>query len=641
MLKFTDLSLRRGQRVLFEEVNLSIHAGWKVGITGRNGTGKSSLFALIKGELGSDVGHYTAPPDWVIAHVAQETPALSKSALDYVLDGDTELREIEAALEKAEAEDAGQRIAELHARLESIDGYTATTRAAILLHGLGFSDSQLSLPVASFSGGWRMRLNLAQALMCRSDLLLLDEPTNHLDLDAVYWLEEWLKRYPGTLLLISHDRDFLDRITDHIGHVEQQRIKLFTGNYSDFETRRAEQLAQQQMAFQRQQRQIDHIQKFVDRFRAKATKARQAQSRIKALERMQKIAPAHVDSQFSFEFYPPEKLGDPLLQIENARVGYDETVIIDEIKLSLSPGDRIGLIGPNGAGKSTLIKFLAGELAAQAGKRRECKDLLIGYFAQHQLEQLRASESPLQHLQRLDAEIFDDKATEAEHRKFLGRFGFHGDTALEIIGPLSGGEKARLVLALIVYQKPALLLLDEPTNHLDIDMRHALNMALQDFEGAMVIISHDRHLLRTATDRLLLVNQQHVSEYEGDLDEYKRFILQSTNAESSSTEANEPPKDTPVNRKEQRRLEAEARQQLQPIKNKIKKIETQMDQLNTEKSSLHDQLSQTEIYAEQNKAQLNALLIEQGKVNDALEDLEMDWLRLNDELESLQQAQQG
>lgn len=630
MLKFTDLTLRRGQRVLFENISLTIHAGWKVGVTGRNGTGKSSLFALIQRALFADVGDFSSPPNWVIAHVAQETPALDQSALDYVLDGDRELREVQTALAQAETNNHGERIAELHALLDTIDGYTAPSRAARLLHGLGFKDDQLSNSVKAFSGGWRMRLNLAQALMCRSDLLLLDEPTNHLDLDAVYWLEDWLKSYPGTLLLISHDRDFLDRITDHIAHAEHQRLTLFTGNYSSFEALRAEQLAQQQMSFQRQKRQIDHIQKFVDRFRAQATKARQAQSRIKALERMTKIAPAHVDSQFEFHFSEPEKLSDPLLKIEEARIGYGETTILRSITLRLSPGDRIGLIGPNGAGKSTLIKLLAGEMQPLAGERRECKDLQIGYFAQHQLEQLHEDESPLRHFQKLDP-----KATEADLRKFIGSFGFHGDAALDKIGPLSGGEKARLVLGLIVYQKPALLLLDEPTNHLDIDMRHALNMALQEFEGAMVIISHDRHLLRTATDRLLLINQQRLQEYDGDLDEYKRTLLQQ---ETKPVVPEVADAATPINRKEQRRLEAEERQKLQPIRNSIKKIESKIDKLNAQKSQLHEQLSQSDIYEDANKDKLNALLIEQGQVNETLDALEMDWLTLNEELEIAQQA---
>lgn len=628
MLKFTQLTLRRGKRILFEDVNLIIHPGWKNGITGANGTGKTSLFSLILGELHHDTGEFSLPSDWVIAHVAQETPALTTSAIDYTLDGDAELRQVERDLLEAEEKDEGEHIARLHDRFAAVDGYTARSRAARLLHGLGFTTEHYDQPVKSFSGGWRMRLNLAQALMCRSDLLLLDEPTNHLDLDAVFWLEDWLRSYPGTLLLISHDRDFLDRITDHIAHIEHQHIKLYTGNYSSFEKVRAEQLAQQSIAFQRQQKEIAHIQSFIDRFRAKATKARQAQSRIRALERMSQIAPAHVDSQFHFSFKPPKNLPDPLMQLDNASTGYGDKIILSGIKLTLAPGDRIGLLGPNGAGKSTLIKLLAGELENRHGQRREAKDLKIGYFAQHQLEQLHDTDSPLLHLQRLDK-----YGTERELRTYLGHFGFQGDTALEPVGPLSGGEKARLVLALIVYQRPSLLLLDEPTNHLDIEMRHALIIALQGYEGAMVIISHDRHLLRTATDQLLLVNAGKITEFEGDLDNYQAIIKETDDA------VNRESSDKPlINKKEQRRQDADQRKQLQPLKNKIKKIELEIEQLQTQKEQNHTALSESDLYAEINKDRLNKLLIEQGRISQALAEMEQAWLELNEQLEVEEQA---
>ncbi len=624
MLNFSNLSLRRGKRILFEGVTMMIHPGWKTGITGANGTGKSSLFSLILNDLHHDTGDFSLPSQWVIAHVAQETPALQISAIDYTLDGDNELRQVERDLLAAEKQDDGSHLAELHDQFATIDGYTARSRAARLLHGLGFSTAQHELPVESFSGGWRMRLNLAQALMCRSDLLLLDEPTNHLDLDAVFWLEDWLSNYPGTLLLISHDRDFLDRITDHIAHIEHTHIKLYTGNYSGFEKIRAEQLAQQSVAFQRQQKEIAHIESFVNRFRAQATKARQAQSRIKALERMSLIAPAHVDSQFHFTFKSPEKLPDNLLKLEKASVGYGDKIILSDIDLTLTPGDRIGLLGPNGAGKSTLIKLLAGELENRHGNRSEAKDLKLGYFAQHQLEQLHDDDTPLVHLQRMDK-----YATEKDLRQHLGHFGFQGESALDPVGPLSGGEKARLVLALIVYQRPSLLLLDEPTNHLDIEMRHALIMALQDYEGAMVIISHDRHLLRTATDKLLLVSSGKMIEFDGDLDNYKAVL--------KTAESNDEKTGDTSSRKDQRRNEAEQRKLLQPLKNKIKKIEREIEKLQAEKDKIHSALSDADIYDEANKEKLNKRLIEQGQIDQALEEQENLWLELHEELEANEQ----
>ncbi|MGD8484007.1 MAG: ATP-binding cassette domain-containing protein, partial [Thioalkalispiraceae bacterium] len=554
MLNFDQLSLRRGPRELLHDVSCVIHHGQKVGITGANGVGKSSLFALIRGQLQADSGDFALPANTVIAHVAQETPALDRPAIDYVIDGDQQLRDIEQRIRHAEQQHDGEQLAHLYAELESIDGYSANTRAAKLMQGLGFSSAQQHTPVTDFSGGWRMRLNLAQALMCRSDLLLLDEPTNHLDLEAVLWLEDWLRSYPGTLLLISHDRDFLDRITTHIAHIEQGTLTLYTGNYSAFEIRRAEQLANQQAAYEKQQREIKHMQSFVDRFRAKATKARQAQSRLKALQRMEVISQAHVDSPFHFQFKQPDKLPDTLLQLDEVNIGYADTPILGKVTLSIRQGDRLGLLGYNGAGKSTLIKLLAGELSAQGGEIKTARDLNIGYFAQHQLEQLDGEASPLLHLQRLDP-----KATEQSLRNFLGGFGFGNDMAVSKVAPFSGGEKARLVLAMIVYQKPNLLLLDEPTNHLDLEMRHALSVALQDYVGAMLIVSHDRHLLRSVTDSLLLVADGRVSPFDGDLDDYRQWIKdqnkQTEPADTTSDKgqplADEPP---PVNKKQQRQL---------------------------------------------------------------------------------------
>ena len=526
MLTFSGLSLRRGTRLLISDASFTIYRGEKVGIVGANGCGKSSLLALILGELQPDAGKFDMPTQLVLAHVAQELDATQRAAVEFVMDGDVELRETEAAMAAAEARDAGAALGELHARYAALGGYDARSRAGRLMHGLGFSVADETRPVAAFSGGWRMRLNLAQALMCRSDLLLLDEPTNHLDLDAVLWLEEWLRSYPGTLLMIAHDREFLDRSVNRIVHIEQGAAKLYTGNYSAFEEQRAAQLAQQQSLYERQQREIRHMMSFVERFRAKASKARQAQSRLKALERMERIAPAHVDSPFEFSFLAPQKLPRPLLTLEQQSVGYGERVVLQSLNMTIVPGDRIALLGRNGAGKSTLMKLLAGELEARDGKRTEARDLRIGYFAQHQLEQLDVEESPLEHLRRHGGEAAA-RSTEQELRSFLGGFGFSGDRVFEPVGPFSGGEKARLVLALVSFRRPNLLLLDEPTNHLDLEMRQALAVALQDYEGAVVLVAHDRHLLRAVADELLLVDAGRAAPFDGDLEDYARWFLTS------------------------------------------------------------------------------------------------------------------
>lgn len=629
MIKLQNLSVRRGIRLLFESVNLTINPGRKVGLTGANGTGKSSLFALLQDQLQADHGSVSFPPQWVTAHVAQETPATDISALDYALQGDAEYVQLQTALKQAEADHDGAKQSELHDRLAIIDAYTARSRAGKLLHGLGFTAEQEDAPVASFSGGWRMRLNLAQALMCRSDLLLLDEPTNHLDLEAVYWLEEWLRTYQGTLVLISHDRDFLDRVVTQVCHIEHQAIKSYTGNYSAFELARAEHLANQQAAHQKQQREVAHIRSYINRFKAQATKARQAQSRIKALERMELIAPAHVDSPFHFSFLPPTRLTTPLLSLDKIVVGYGDTPLLSGVKLSLAPGDRIGLLGPNGAGKSTLIKLIAGVLPPLQGKRKEGKDIRIAYFAQHQLEQLYVDDSPLKHLQRLDP-----KASEGDLRSFIGGFGFHGDDALAPVGPFSGGEKARLVLALLVYQKPAVLLLDEPTNHLDLEMRLALTMALQDFEGALIVVSHDRHLIRTVADDLWLVSDGQAKHFNGDLDDYRQWLL--AKDKPVKTEASAPAINT---KKEDRRAAADARQRLQPLTNKVKKAEQQMAALQKVIGQIDLKLAESSLYEAESKQQLKKLLTKQATAKTQLEQVEMDWLEASDILE--QQAQQA
>ncbi|OUR64114.1 ABC transporter ATP-binding protein [Methylophaga sp. 42_25_T18] len=626
MIKLKQLSIRRGVRLLFEDANLTVHPGQKVGLTGANGTGKSSLFAMFRGLLHADHGTVSIPESWVIAHVAQETPAVEQSAIDYVLEGDQELTRLQAELAKAEQDEDGHHQSELHDKISAIDGYTARSRAGRLMHGLGFKAEQETLPVTSFSGGWRMRLNLAQALICRSDLLLLDEPTNHLDLEAVYWLEEWLRSYQGTLILISHDRDFLDRVVTQVVHIEQQKIKVYTGNYSAFELARAEHLAHQQAAHQKQQREIAHIRSFVTRFKAKATKAKQAQSRVKALERMELIAPAHVDSPFHFSFLPPIRLTAPLISLDKVAVGYNDVPLIENVKLSLAPGDRIGLLGPNGAGKSTLIKLIAGVLPPLKGKRKEGKDIRIAYFAQHQLEQLYVEDSPLQHLQRLDRQ-----ASESDLRNFIGGFGFHGDDALAPVGPFSGGEKARLVLALLVYQKPAVLLLDEPTNHLDLEMRLALTLALQDFEGALVVVSHDRHLLRTVADDLWLVSDGQAKVFDGDLDDYRQWLITKDKPVKTATTAT-----TVSNKKGDRQAAAAQRQKLQPLRNVVKKAEQQMDKLQTKLSAVEETLADGSLYEDSNKEKLKALLLDQAAVKSELEQTESDWFEASEALETAQ-----
>jgi ATP-binding cassette subfamily F protein 3 len=630
MIVLSDVTLRRGPQKLLSDVSISIHPGYKVGLTGANGTGKSSLFAMLRGELGQDEGSVSIPPNWVIAHVAQETPATTSSALEYVLQGDAEYIDLHQQLENAD----GAHLGELHARLDAIDGYTTESRAATLLHGLGFSQDQINNPVNSFSGGWRMRLNLAQALMCRSDLLLLDEPTNHLDLDAVIWLQSWLVQYPGTLILISHDREFLDAVVEHIAHIEHSKLTLYSGNYSAFEKIRAERLAQQQSAHEKQQREKAHMQKYVDRFRAQATKAKQAQSRLKALGRMEEISAAQIDSPFHFKFFEPDKLPERLLNVVDAAIGYGETIIVDDLKIQLMPGQRIGLIGPNGAGKSTLIKFLAGELNATTGESWQAQDLKIGYFAQHQLEQLNPDQTALEQLREIDKqmdETANKRAREQDLRNFLGGFGFQGARVDEPIKPFSGGEKARLALALLVYQKPNLLLLDEPTNHLDLQMRHALSVALQDFKGAMVIVSHDRHLLKTVTDELIIVHQGKAEEFEGDLDDYTAFINQTITIQNQTTE-NKPV--NAVSKKEQRQLDAERRKHLQPLMNRLKKSEQELDKLTETQSKLEKLLANPDIYTDENKEDLKKTLFEKSQVDKDLEAVETQWMEISEELEN-------
>ena len=616
MLGFEELALRRSSTLLFEEASFRVFRGQKLGITGANGSGKSSLFALIRGELGADSGEFHLPRDWAVASVEQEAQLSAREALEYVIDGDQELRQTQRSLERAEGGGDADRIAACHERLQEIDGYQAESRAARLLAGLGFDDAEIRRPMNSFSGGWIMRLNLARALMCRSDLLLLDEPTNHLDLDAVIWLEQWLRRYRGSLLLISHDRDFLDAVVDSIAHIENRRITLYKGNYSAFELQRAERLAQQQAAYRKQQDSIAHMQRYIDRFRAKATKAKQAQSRIKALERMQLIAPAHVDSPFHFEFRAPASLPSTLIRLRGASTGYAERVVLDRIDFSLIPGERIGLLGLNGAGKSTFIKLLAGELQPFGGEIIRAKELRIGYFAQHQVEQLDLEASPLLIMQRLD-----ERLSEREIRGFLGGFDFRADKVLQKTRTFSGGEKARLVLAILIWQTPNLLLLDEPTNHLDLEMRLALNDALQGFDGSVILVSHDRHLLRSVCDDLWLVDGGRLERFDGDLDAYPAWLAQRKNQSGAAA--------GPAGNAAPARRRGDRRQQ-----NRLDRLEKDIEALAATRARLEGELGDAGIYLEENRENLQATLEAQADNQRRLDEAEEEWLRLAESIEA-------
>ena len=630
MIQFRNLTLTRGAKILLEAASFQLHTGHKVGLIGANGAGKSSLFALLRGELHAEVGDLDMPPNWVIAHVAQEMTELSQAAIEFTLDGDAELREVEAALIAAETKHEGEKIAELHHRLSDIEGYSAKARASALLDGLGFTQADLTRPVSDFSGGWRVRLNLARALMCRSDLLLLDEPTNHLDLDAVIWLESWLRDYRGTLVLISHDRDFLDAVIDNVLHIEQQRITLYRGGYSDFERQRAEKLALQQAMYEKQQRKVAHLHSYIDRFRVQATKARQAQSRIKALERMEMISAAHVDSQFNFEFRAPVSAPDPLLVLDDVNAGYADKTILNKVLLTIRPGERIGLLGKNGAGKSTLIKLLAAELKPLSGKRVEGKDLRIGYFAQHQLEQLRPSESPLQHMLRLDP-----TTREQEHMNYLGGFDFKGDMARSSIEKFSGGEKSRLALALLIWTRPNLLLLDEPTNHLDLEMRHALTLALQDYQGGVILVSHDRALLRATCDNFILVAHGAAEAFDGDLDDYKTWLAtqKAGNATPAPLLASEPvANNSYAQQKQDRQARILARR---PLLKECGQIEAHLEKWNTEKAHIDTRLNEPQLYENADKSELQNLLKKQAELTQNIEEAELRWLKIHEQLEVL------
>ncbi len=635
MIQFENLSIRRGENILFDNASCQIHPGQKVGLTGANGCGKSSLFAVLRNELVIDKGEVKIPRDWVMAHVAQEAPANQRPAIDHVLDGDVEWRDLDEKIQDPDH----PRFLKYQSRYEEIDGYSARSRAAQLMNGLGFKNADIEKPAKEFSGGWRVRLSVAKALMCRSDLLLLDEPTNHLDLDAVLWLERWLKHYTGTLILIAHDRDFLDQLITHTLHIEHQKAQLYKGNYSAFERIRSEQLANLKSQFDKQQREVAHMQDFVRRFRAKATKATQAQSRLKALEKMEMIAPAHVDSPFTFSIPKPEKNPSPLLSLHSASVGYGDTNIVEDIEFSMTPGDRVGLIGPNGAGKSTVIKLLAGELKLNGGNYHSSKEINIGYFAQHQIEQLQMDHSPMEHMQILDKECNNGQATENQLRRYIGSFGFSGNKATSKVGPFSGGEKSRLALALICYQRPNLLLLDEPTNHLDLEMRQALAVALQDYEGAVVLVSHDRHLLKVNSDKLILVANGRATEFQGSVDDYPKWLAEhnrgATATEFGVEHDQKPALNTASAKKEQKRIDAERRKQLQPLSNKIKRSERVMEKLGAEQTEIESQLADTDLYTDEHKDKLKKLLTDQAYIQKELNQAEADWLSATEAHEEL------
>lgn len=642
MITAQNLELIRGNKSLLKDANLRVHDGQKIGLIGANGSGKSSLFALLKGELHADAGDIGFPAHWRISSVDQETPSIAASVLEYTIDGDSEYRALEA--EKAEAEAAGGDVlAHWHHRYEALDGYSMGPRAAQLLAGLGFQHEAQLQPVSSFSGGWRMRVNLARALLKPSELLLLDEPTNHLDLEAVIWLERWLKRYPGTLIVISHDREFLDNLVDGIIHFNGATLDAYAGDYSSFERQRGERLMLQQAVFAKQQRQRAHLQAFVDRFRYQATKARQAQSRVKALEKLQAAAPIYAASGFDFRFFEPEELCSPLISFDRVHAGYGDTIILKHIHMNLLPGSRIGLLGRNGAGKSTLVKLLAGVIQPVSGEVDRGRQLQVGYFDQQQLDALDLTASPLLHLQR----IADDKK-EQELRNYLGTFGFRGDAVLAPVGPLSGGEKTRLALALLVWERPNLLLLDEPTNHLDVDMREALILALQEFPGAVVVVSHDRHLLHTVVDELYLVANGEVRPFDGDLDDYQRLQIKSTprpsdldseeNTHGQSANPESGRSGKTFDRQEQKRLQAEFRRQAAPQRKKLSAIEKTMATLENTLVSLAEQLADPALYTDKPVQELNQLMKAQGEAKSELQTLEEEWLVLQDELEMMTQT---
>jgi ATP-binding cassette subfamily F protein 3 len=631
MIQFSSITLRRGTNVLLDATSTTVFPGHKVGLVGANGAGKSSLFALLRNVISLDAGELSIPDGWEVAHMAQEFTDLHRPAIDFVLDGDKEFRAAEVEILDTENGDDGEAIAHAHVRYENANGYSAQARAGELLSGLGFDNSVQGKPVGEFSGGWRVRLGLARALMCPSDLLLLDEPTNHLDLETVIWLEDWLARYQGTLFLISHDREFLDNVVSEILHIENNKLNYYSGSYSDFERQRAANLALQQSMFEKQQRELAHMQKFVDRFRYKASKAKAAQSRIKAMERMEKISAAHVDSPFHFEFPESTQAGNPLIKLDQVSLGYNDNTVLQNINISVAPGDRLGLLGLNGAGKSTLVRALAGDLEPMAGEIFIGANVRIGYFAQHQIEQLDLQASPLLHLKRLSP-----KATEQQLRRFLGGFDFQSDMATDPVGPRSGGEKARLVLALLVWQAPNLLLLDEPTNHLDLEMRHALTMALQGFEGAVLTVSHDRHLLENTVNDYLLVANGGATEFDGDLNDYRIWLnqerLNDQRNEKSQVEKSKPA--GKLDKKAARKAAADERNAAKSLRSQSRQLMDQIEAQTTKLKAVEKGLADPDIYQDENKSRMATLIKSQGELRQAIESLEEQWAVVEEKIEN-------
>ena len=630
MLTLTDVELRRGPQVLFEHATLNIYRGEKVGVVGRNGCGKSSLLALIRGELPADAGEYSSPPNQRLAWVSQELPSSDAPLVEYVLDGDVELRQIEAQIAAASEATDGAHLATLHAEFERMGGYTGRSRAAQMAAGLGFSDGDLERPVGEFSGGLKMRANLGRALMRRSDVLLLDEPTNHLDLDALLWLEEWLRVYPGTLLLVSHDREFLDGVCNRIVHIQSGKVTGYAGNYTQFEIQYAAEAQRTQALADKRRREIDRVQSFIDRFKAKASKARQAQSRMKWLARLEEITPMQGESEFDWDFSAPAKLPRPLVTLEQAKTGYGDKVVLSNVSLQISPGDRIGVLGRNGAGKSTLMRTIAGQVTALGGTVTASPDLGVGFFAQVEMEQLDANSTALEELIRRggpEVEQWPDQ----RRRDHLGKFGFRGDRVFEPTRQFSGGERARLTLAILAARRPNLLLLDEPTNHLDFEMRHTLLLALQEFEGAVVVVSHDRALLGSACDRFVLVANGAVSPFEGDLQDYARW-LKSLGADKPADRL-DAAASTP-SRREQRRQEAEGRNKLSPLRAEQRRLEKRLEELGKQREKLEQQLADPALYSERPVDEQKRVSREHAALVAEIDASESKWLEVSEALES-------
>ena len=630
MIALNNIMLMRGTQILLEDVSLVVHDAQRIGIIGRNGCGKTSLFLALAQTVPLERGEIKMPTGLRLSMMDQETPASERTALEFVLDAHVAFRKLEAQLAQAERDGNDNQMVKLHSQLDDIDGYDISNRAEQLLSGLGFSIAEFANPVSSFSGGWRVRLNLAAALMCPSDLLMLDEPTNHLDLEATVWLELWLQRYQGTLLLISHDRTFLDSVIDNVIHFEGRKLIPYKGNYSAFEKQRAAKMALQQAMFEKQQKRKSQIEGFVRRFRYKASKAKQAQSRLKELERMQDIAPAHIDSPFRFEFPTLGQLPSFLMQIENLVIGFDSP-LVTKMNLGIRSESRIGLLGFNGSGKSTFLKVLSGQMQALAGSIIGAKKLRVGYYAQHQVDALDQQSTPVKMLQALDA-----KSTEQQIRNFLGGFDFRGSRTDEIISNFSGGEKARLALAKVTWLKPNLLLLDEPTNHLDLDMVHALTVALQEYQGAMIVVSHDRHLLANTVDEFYSIHQGRFTEFKGDLHDYEKWLSQGAGADSPGSTNKAAAGKVKIDKKEQRQIAAAKRGELAPLRKRERQLEKQIDKLQVQLCSIEDSLSDESLYSETQKGALTDILLKQGQLKSQLEENEEQWLSNRDEIHQFQ-----